>query len=339
MPRQPRSIAVLSPMGPAPTTRTEVSIDSGTPGDYLLHNEIMSTSRLYVGVDIGGTFTDIALMSGDGTVFRQKAFTTTGDWAQGVLDGLAAAAQEHFGQTLEDLLSRVSEFTHGTTIVTNVIAQMNGRRVGLLTTKGFGDTLRIARSARQNTLDLQIQVAPPQLVAPEDIVEIEERIDSRGSIIVPLDEDQVLTSLRGLIDRGVEALAVCFLSSFENPSHERQVRDVLQRNQIQVPIFLSSDVHPVIREYERTVTTVLNAYVSHGVGQYLLDLQERLRAAGMRVPVGVMQCTGGITSIDDILNRPLLLLASGPVGGVIAARELAARLSISKVICADMGGT
>lgn len=294
---------------------------------------------LYVGVDVGGTFTDIAMMSGDGTVFRQKAFTTPGDWAQGVLDGLAAAAKDHFGAPLGDLLSRVSEFTHGTTIVTNVIAQMNGRRVGLLTTRGFGDTLRIARSARQNTLDLQIQVAPPQLVAPGDIVEIEERIDSRGNVIVPLDDDQVLASLRGLIDGGVEALAVCFLSSFENPAHERQVRELLRRSHAQLPIFLSSDVHPVIREYERTVTTVLNAYVSHGVGQYLLDLQERLTAAGMRVPVGVMQCTGGITSIDDILDRPLLLLASGPVGGVIAARELAARLSIPKVICADMGGT
>src|SRR6266446_914756 len=294
---------------------------------------------LYVGVDIGGTFTDLALIDSAGGVFRQKAFTTPGDWAQGVLDGLAAAANEHFGVSIEGMLARVAEFTHGTTIVTNVIAQMNGRRVGLVTTRGFGDTLRIARSARQNTLDLQIQVSPPQLVQADDIVEVEERVDSRGNVIVSLDEQAVEASIARLLDRGIEAVAVCLLSSFENPIHERQVRELLWRNKPNMPVFLSSEVHPVIREYERTVTTVLNAYVSHGVGQYLLDLQKRLAEAGMKVPVGVMQCTGGITSIDDILQRPLLLLASGPVGGVIAARELAARLDIPKVICADMGGT
>ena len=292
-----------------------------------------------IGADIGGTFTDLAFLTADGSVFREKAFTTPGDWAQGFLDGLGSAAARHFACTLPELLPRVVEFTHGTTIVTNVLAQMNGLRVGLVTTGGFGDTLRIARSARQNTLDLQVQESPPQIVAPTDILELDERVDRSGDVAVPLDANAAKAGIDRLVASGVEALAVSFLWSFENPEHERTIRAIVERDHPQLPVFLSSDVHPVIREYERTVTTVLNAYVSRGVREYLQDLQQRLDERGLRVPVGVMQCTGGITSIEDALAAPLLLLASGPVGGVIAARELAQRLSIPRVICADMGGT
>ena len=292
-----------------------------------------------VGADIGGTFTDLAFLTADGSVFREKAFTTPGDWAQGILDGLGSAAERHFACTLPELLPRVVEFTHGTTIVTNVLAQMNGLRVGLVTTGGFGDTLRIARSARQNTLDLQVQESPPQIVAPTDILELDERIDRSGDVVVPLDADAAKAGIDRLVEDKVEALAVSLLWSFENPEHERTIRAIVERDHPQLPVFLSSDVHPVIREYERTVTTVLNAYVSRGVKEYLQGLQQRLDERGLRVPVGVMQCTGGITSIEDALAAPLILLASGPVGGVIAARELAQRLSIPRMICADMGGT
>ena len=292
-----------------------------------------------VGADIGGTFTDLAFLTADRSVFREKAFTTPGDWAQGILDGLGSAAERHFACTLPELLPRVVEFTHGTTIVTNVLAQMNGLRVGLVTTGGFGDTLRIARSARQNTLDLQVQESPPQIVAPTDILELDERIDRSGDVVVPLDADAAKAGIDRLVEDKVEALAVSLLWSFENPEHERTIRAIVERDHPQLPVFLSSDVHPVIREYERTVTTVLNAYVSRGVKEYLQGLQQRLDERGLRVPVGVMQCTGGITSIEDALAAPLLLLASGPVGGVIAARELAQRLSIPRMICADMGGT
>ena len=292
-----------------------------------------------VGADIGGTFTDLAFLTAGGSVFREKAFTTPGDWAQGILDGLGSAAERHFACTLPELLPRVVEFTHGTTIVTNVLAQMNGLRVGLVTTGGFGDTLRIARSARQNTLDLQVQESPPQIVAPTDILELDERIDRSGDVVVPLDADAAKAGIDRLVEDKVEALAVSLLWSFENPEHERTIRAIVERDHPQLPVFLSSDVHPVIREYERTVTTVLNAYVSRGVKEYLQGLQQRLDERGLRVPVGVMQCTGGITSIEDALAAPLLLLASGPVGGVIAARELAQRLSIPRMICADMGGT
>ena len=292
-----------------------------------------------VGADIGGTFTDLAFLTADGIVFREKAFTTPGDWAQGILDGLGSAAERHFACTLPELLPRVVEFTHGTTIVTNVLAQMNGLRVGLVTTGGFRDTLRIARSARQNTLDLQVQESPPQIVAPTDILELDERIDRSGDVVVPLDAKAAKAGIDRLVANGVEALAASFLWSFENPEHERTIRAIVERHYPHLPVFLSSDVHPVIREYERTVTTVLNAYVSRGVREYLQGLQQRLDERGLSVPVGVMQCTGGITSIEDALAAPLLLLASGPVGGVIAARELAQRLSIPRVICADMGGT
>lgn len=292
-----------------------------------------------LGVDIGGTFTDLAFLTADGRVFREKAFTTPDDWVQGILNGLGSAAERHFDCALPELLPRIVEFTHGTTIVTNVLAQMNGLRVGLVTTGGFRDTLRIARSARQNTLDLQVQESPPQIVAPTDILELDERVDRLGDIVVPLDANAAKAGIDRLAANGVEALAVSFLWSFENPEHERTIRAIVERNHPHLPVFLSSDVHPVIREYERTVTTVLNAYVSRGVREYLQGLQQRLDERGLRVPVGVMQCTGGITSIEDALAAPLLLLASGPVGGVIAARELAQRLSIPRVICADMGGT
>ena len=240
-----------------------------------------------VGADIGGTFTDLAFLTADGVVLREKAFTTPGDWAQGILDGLGSAAERHFACTLPELLPRVVEFTHGTTIVTNVLAQMNGLRVGLVTTGGFRDTLRIARSARQNTLDLQVQESPPQIVAPTDILELDERIDSSGDVVVPLDAKAAKAGIDRLVANGVEALAASFLWSFENPEHERTIRAIVERNYPHLPVFLSSDVHPVIREYERTVTTVLNAYVSRGVREYLQGLQQRLDERGLSVPVGV----------------------------------------------------
>ncbi len=292
-----------------------------------------------IGVDIGGTFTDLVVADETGQVFSAKAFTTPHDYSEGITNALDTVV-EQLGLSVRDLLSRTRVFVNGTTIVTNALAELKGVKVGLLTTLGFKDTLRIARSARTNDFNLQSQVPPPELVSRDHVVEIHERINYAGEVVVPLDVEHATRQIRNLVEvQNVEALAVCLLWSFRNSNHERIIKNIIHELYPTMFVTISSDIYPVSREYERMVTTVLNSYSSRGAESYLVNLEQRLRDRGLTVPVGIMQSTGGITSTDDARQKPIHLLNSGPVGGVVAANRLGELLGLKNIITADMGGT
>ncbi|HYT38637.1 MAG TPA: hydantoinase/oxoprolinase family protein [Acidimicrobiia bacterium] len=293
----------------------------------------------HIGVDIGGTFTDAVAIDEGGRLFRAKAPTTPADYTAGILAALGSLAEEA-GTPLDELLGSTRLFVNGTTIVTNAVAELSGLRVGVLTTRGFRDTLRIARSARTNDPDLQTQTPPPDIVRRDDIVEIDERVDSFGEVVVALDEGQVRAALRFLVDeQGCEALAVCFLWSFLCPAHEERVAQIAAELYPGVFCSISSGVFPVAREYERMVTTVFNSYVSAGAGDYVGRLSDELRRRGLGCDVSMMQSIGGMLSPAEAAQRPMQLINSGPVGGALGAQALAAVIGVDDVLTTDLGGT
>jgi N-methylhydantoinase A len=293
----------------------------------------------HIGVDIGGTFTDAVAIDEGGRLYRAKAPTTPADYTSGILAALDGLAEET-GAPLEELLGSTRLFVNGTTIVTNAVAELRGLRVGVITTRGFRDTLRIARSARTNDPDLQTQTPPPDIVRRDDIAEVDERVDSFGEVVVALDDDQVRDALRLLVDdHGCEALAVCFLWSFLNPTHEERVAAIAAELYPNVFCSVSSRVFPVAREYERMVTTVFNSYVSAGVGDYVSKLSDELRRRGLGCDVSMMQSIGGMLSPAEAATRPMQLINSGPVGGALGAQALASVLGVADVLTTDLGGT
>jgi N-methylhydantoinase A len=299
---------------------------------------VVTEAGFYVGVDIGGTFTDLVAVDAEGRSHRAKAPTTPDGYTKGIVEGLTRLAKVA-GADLSDLMAGTRLFINGTTIVTNVIAELKGRRVGVITTRGFGDTLDIARSARTNDLDLHTQTPPPRLVERGDIVEVDERVDFSGRAIVPLDEDQLRAAADRLVANGCDALAICFLWSFVNPAHERRARELVAEAHPDVFLSVSSDVFPVAREYERLVTTVFNAFASKGATEYVSQLEGELERLGCAVEPALMQSVGGVLSPEEARELPIQLIESGPVGGVVGARALAAELGLKDVITADMGGT
>src|SRR5215467_2327065 len=295
--------------------------------------------RFHVGVDIGGTFTDVVAADATGETHRAKVPTTPDDYTRGIVAGLERLAAVA-GLPLSDLMAGTELFINGTTIVTNAIAELRGRRTGVIVTRGFRDTLRIARSARTNDMDLHTQTPPPDVVSRQDVVEVDERVDFAGRVGVALDERQVLAAARHLVEgRGCEAIAICFLWSFINPDHERRARDLVASAHPSVFVTASSDVFPVAREYERLVTTVFNGFASAGVAAYMADLERRLRDLGCPVAPSIMQSIGGLISPEEARDLPISLINSGPAGGVMGARAVASRLGLRDVITADMGGT
>ena len=297
------------------------------------------TQGYHVGVDIGGTFTDLVAVSTDGQTFRAKSPTTPDDFSRGIADGLNRLA-EASEVSLADLMGATRLFINGTTVVTNAIAELKGRQVGAIVTAGFGDTLRIARSARTNDRDLHTQTPPPSIVRRSHVVEIDERIDFAGREIVALNTEQVRDAVRTLVDeQGCDAIAICFLWSFANPSHEQQAKAIVEELHPELFVSVSSDVFPVAREYERLVTTVFNAFTSKGVAEYVGALEGKLQELGCAVSPALMQSVGGLLSPEEARGLPIELINSGPVGGVVGARALAERLGLRDVITADMGGT
>ncbi len=294
--------------------------------------------RYHIGVDIGGTFTDVVSIDEDGHVRRAKAPTTPDDYPRGIFDALETLAREA-DLDLGGILRGCELFINGTTIVTNAIAELRGRRVGLITTRGFRDTLRIARSARTNDMDLWTQTPPPDIVAREDIAELDERVDSFGQVVVPLHEEQVREAIRRLVEGGCEALAVCFLWSFANSAHEQRVREIAGELYPDLFVSISSRVFPVAREYERMVTTVFNSYASKGIETYVDKLERELKQRGLGVELSMMQSIGGLLSTAEAQEQPIQLINSGPVGGALGARALTQALGIQDAITADMGGT
>ncbi len=292
-------------------------------------------SPLCIGVDVGGTFTDVVL-TGAGTTWRSKAPTTADDLGRGVLDACRLVA-ERAGISLGELLARVGRFGLGTTAVTNALATRRGRRVGLITTAGFEDLVPLARGRRVN--EDGWLVMPPQVVERDRIMGVRERIDRHGAVLTELEPDDVIAAAEALIaDRGVQAIAVSFLWSFRNPAHEERAVGALRQHFPDLPVTSGAALHPVIREFERSTFALLNAYTSGaltGVDKLAADLAE----LGLAVPLLLVHSGGGSTTVAEAHRMPISLAESGPAAGVAAAVEVARSAEITDAVTCDMGGT
>lgn len=287
-----------------------------------------------LGVDVGGTFTDVLLVDEtSGATWRAKTASTPADQAVGVLTGIGKVCAE-----AGIALSEVAQVLHGTTVATNAILEGKGATVGLVTTKGFRQVLQIARSYVPGGLaGWIIWPKPEPLAALENTVEVDERIASDGSVIRPLDEVDVRAQLAKL--SGIQALAVSLINSFADPAHEQRIREIAAELHPGIPVSLSSDVLPELREYERTVTTVANGYVQPQVKRYTETLSARLREGGVSGELAILRSDGGLSSAAAAATAPVTMLLSGPAGGVTGAVWIAEQCGFSDLITFDMGGT
>ncbi|SHG41301.1 hydantoinase/oxoprolinase family protein [Geodermatophilus nigrescens] len=289
-----------------------------------------------LGVDVGGTFTDVLLVDEDsGATWRAKTASTPADQAVGVLTGIGKVCADA-GISMRE----VAQVLHGTTVATNAILEGKGARVGLVTTRGFRQVLQIARSFVPGGLAGWIIWPKPEPLADlEDTVEVEGRVASDGSEVRPLDEADVRAQLERLAGRGVQALAVSLVNSFADASHERRIREIATDVLPGVPVSLSSDVLPELREYERTLTTVANGYVQPQVEKYVRHLSEGLREGGVAGELSILRSDGGLQSADAAVEAPVSMLLSGPAGGVTGAVWVAEQCGHRDLITFDMGGT
>jgi N-methylhydantoinase A len=286
-----------------------------------------------IGVDIGGTFTDAVAIDDRGRIRTAKALTTPGHLHDGVL-----AAVEALGIDWDD----VTTFIHGTTAGLNAFLERRGAKVALLTTRGFRDVYELGRANRPEMYNVRYR-PPRPLVPRRSVFEVDERLAADGSVLTPIDEDAVRTLLDRLVVEGYEAVAVCLLHAYANPEHERIVAGLVHDAAPSLSVVCSHDVAPEWREYERTSTTVLSAYVAPIVERYLADLEERLADRGLEGPLRVMQSNGGVMTAAVARSKPIQTLFSGPVGGTVAgvsvSRDLREELPADRLICVDMGGT
>ncbi|MBV8889782.1 MAG: hydantoinase/oxoprolinase family protein [Alphaproteobacteria bacterium] len=289
--------------------------------------------RFRAGIDIGGTFTDIVLLGDQGERYTKKVPSTVDDYARAIVDGLAALLRE-CGIMPGDIV----ELLHGTTVASNAILELKGAKTGLITTRGFRDVLEI-RNLRMPRLYDMSWTKPPPLVERYLRVEVDERVNAQGGIERPLDEASVERAVQQLLAEGVEAIAVCLLHSYLNPAHEIRIKEIAARLAPAVVLCISAEILPVINEYERSSTTVINAYVRPIVERYLSRLVAELRRGGIAAPLLLMQSNGGLMTAAAAGVAPMHIIESGPAAGVIGAQALARQLGIGKVISFDMGGT
>ncbi|AWS41616.1 hydantoinase/oxoprolinase family protein [Streptosporangium sp. 'caverna'] len=290
--------------------------------------------RYRLGVDVGGTFTDILLIDQDsGRTFRAKTPSTPHDQSVGVLAGIEKACAE-----AGISLAEIGQVLHGTTVATNAILEGKGARVGLVTTAGFRQVLQIARSFVPGGLaGWIIWPKPEPLAALEDTVEAVERVAADGSVVTALDEESLRVSLRRL--KGVEALAVSLINSYAFDGHERRVAEIAAEELPGVPISISSEVLPEMREYERTITTVVNSYVQPQVARYMDNLATKIAGGGVDGNLYVLRSDGGLASAAAAAAAPVNLLLSGPAGGVAGATWVAEQAGFPDFLTFDMGGT
>jgi len=291
-------------------------------------------TNCYVGVDVGGTFTDVVLFDRDsGQSWSWKVPSTPPDFSTGVSNAVEAILRESARGGDE-----VIRFAHGTTVATNAVLERRGPAVGLITTEGFRDVLEIGRQDRTDVFDINYQ-RPSPLVPRRLRLGVPERMLADGSEAVPLDEEAVLSALSKLVERGAEVVAVTLLHSYVNDSHERSIAEIASRNFPELPVVLSSQVRPEYREYERTSTTVTNAFVMPVMRQYLNKTRNKLTSLGVQVAPSVMQSNGGVLSIDDAGRLAAATLLSGPAAGVVGAVAAATASGYNDLITFDMGGT
>jgi N-methylhydantoinase A len=292
----------------------------------------MTAPAARLGVDIGGTFTDVALERGDGR-WSAKILTTPAAPENGVIEAIRRVLGEAGLGPAE-----LGLIIHGTTLATNAIIERKGAKTALLTTEGFRDTIEIRHENRFEQYDVGIDLPPP-LVPRRRRFPVRERIDAHGRVLTPLDEAAVAALADRLAADGVEAIAIGFLHSFTNPAHERRAGQILARLLPDAALTLSSDVSPEMREYERFSTACANAYVQPLIGRYLRNLERLLREEGFTSPLFLMLSGGGLTAVDTAVRFPVRLVESGPAGGAIFAAEIARQRGLDKVLSYDMGGT
>ncbi len=286
-----------------------------------------------VGFDVGGTFTDFVLLSPAGELTTGKRLTSYPDPSEACLAGLDELL-ERSGVGWADIAQAV----HGTTLGSNVVIERKARGVGLLTTRGFRDVLIIGREKRYQVYDLQID-KPVPLVRRRLIGEVTERILVDGSVRTPLDESDARRAVRELIGRGVTTLAICLLHAYVNPAHEKRLAEIVREEAPHVAVTLSHEVSPTFREYERTSTTVVNAYVMTALRLYLQALGTALRERGYRGRMFVMQSSGGIATAEAMQRYPVRMIESGPAAGALMAAAYGELTGHRNLIAFDMGGT
>ena len=290
--------------------------------------------RIRVGVDVGGTFTDFVLVDEKrDLIFTGKRLTTPEDPSLAITDGLERLVSES-GTSVPELDAVV----HGTTLVANTIIERKGAKVGLITTKGFRDSLEMGREIRYDLYDLFFE--KPEPLAPRFRRQpVDERIDAKGNVLRPLDENTLGAAVEKLVAEGVEAIAICFMHAYANDAHERQAKEILDAKYPDMPITTSTEVAPEIREYERANTACANAYVLPLMQRYLGDLSQKLSDQGLKQPLYLMQSGGGIASVTRGQAAPIHLIESGPAAGATAGAFYGRLTGTERVISFDMGGT
>jgi N-methylhydantoinase A len=290
--------------------------------------------RYRIGVDIGGTFTDLAALAGDGSgLILQKLPTTPDDPSRGFSDGLEALLAD-----ARLVPEAVGYLAHGTTVAINTVLEGKGARTGLITTRGMRDLLELRRQVRDHLYDLQAD-KPAPLVPRRLRLEVPERVRFDGSVLTPLDPGAVAGALDTLAREEVAALAVCFLHAYANPAHEQAVKALAAARRPAMYLSISSEVLPEFREFERLSTTVLNAYVGPAMSAYLARLAERVAGLGLPVQPHILQSNGGVVTVAHARERPVYTLASGPTAGVAGAVFIAGQAGVDRIVSFDMGGT
>jgi N-methylhydantoinase A len=301
--------------------------------------------RFFIGVDIGGTFTDCAVVTELGEAFVGKVPTTHDDLSRGFFDSIGAAAAA-IGLGVETLLRAADRLAHGTTVGINALVTREGARVGFLTTKGHGDAIRIMDNSGRVTgvsveeiLHYAESRQPRQLLHRNDIAEITERVDCDGRVVVELDEDDVRRSVAAFLEREVEAIAISYLWSFRNPEHERRTAEIVRSLAPDLFVTASHEVAPRLGEYPRAAATVMNAYIGPLMTRYVDRIVAGARERGFGGRVLFAHCEGGLVVDEAAKQEPILTLQSGPVGGVMASAVVGAAEGMESIIATDMGGT
>lgn len=301
--------------------------------------------KFYCGIDTGGTFTDCAVIDGTGRITVAKRPSTPHDYSEGLFDSLEACAGQ-LGIDLPRLLQATEHLFVGTTVGTNALLQMKGARTGLITTRGHRDNLAIMRSAGRSAglpierlLHVSRHVKPEPLIPQRLIREVSERIDWKGEVFLPLNEQEVEEAVAGLVAEGVEAIAVCLLWSISNPAHEQRIREIVERAAPGVFVSCSHELIAKRGEYERAVGTAINCFIGPVMDRYLHDIEARAMRLGYRKPILVLQVTGGVVPSREVSRTPLYTISSGPAAGVTGSLYLARAMGAQNVVITDMGGT
>ncbi|HEX6230013.1 MAG TPA: hydantoinase/oxoprolinase family protein [Solirubrobacterales bacterium] len=302
---------------------------------------------LVCGVDIGGTFTDCVLIDDGGRVAYGKALSSPDDSFQSGFFGSIESAGAQLGIPSEDVYTRMDRLiSHGSTVATNIVVERKGANIGLITTRGFEDTVRTMRGLGrptgeppENLLRFAETHKPEPLVPIERTHGVNERMDSDGEVVVELNEEEVAAAAEALLEAGVDTIAIAFLWSVRNPAHERRAREIVNDRAPDVFVTISSDISKAVGEYERFVATLINSYVGPVTSTYLHGVQGRLADVGFAGELHIMQCHGGMVPLALGADRPIFSIGSGPVGGLIGCARVADDLGRRDIIASDMGGT